>query len=99
MNYDHALYKTFATDLMFHSGGNQRRRDFYHTCNKSFLAGLNKKGRRLIEAGELAEFARKYPTKEGELMQELEAFTATLVIMFEANEHAKLNGGRAAGGA
>ena len=99
MSYDSTMYKACATHLMFHAGGDQRRRDFFHTCNKSFLAGLNKKGRCLIEAGELAEFARQYPEKECKLMQELEAFTATLIIISEANEHAELNGRRASGGA
>ncbi len=35
--------------------GEQRRRDFYHTCNKAFLDGLDTEGRRLMEAGEIAD--------------------------------------------
>ena len=89
MNYGTNTYKTCAHYLMWHSGGEHRRRDFYHTCNKAFLAGLNNEGRRLIEAGEITEFVTKYPAKDRELMQELEAFAATLIIICEANEYAE----------
>ena len=89
MNYDANECKICAHYLMFNSGGEQRRRDFYHTCNKAFLAALNDEGRHLLEAGEIAKFARKYPENESELMQELEAFTATLIIICEANEYAE----------
>ena len=64
--------------------------DFYHTCNREFLDGLDERGLTLLKEGRLNDFGLAYPDKRVEFLKEVSAFTMADAIIAVANEQAEL---------
>ena len=64
--------------------------DFYHTCNREFINGLDERGRELLKEGRLNDFGLAYPDKRVEFLKEVSAFTMADAIIAVASEQAWL---------